>query len=190
MFLDCEQISVPPLESVRHLILGSVYSNSGEIAKAKMHYISALREGELQGDVHTSAFASYELGMLLCKSNEVRMVLNCNYWKSFVYELSSIISLKEYHIFTYFQTIEEGRSYLILARDNYQNYDFENRLNVRIHSALRYYSHPPHPDRQSSSSSSQHVGRRNQLRATSEHRSNGDVEQTTIFTMNSHSDTV
>ena len=85
MFLDCEQISVPPLESVRHLILGSVYSNSGEIAKAKMHYISALREGELQGDVHTSAFASYELGMLLCKSNEVRMVLNCNYWKSFVY---------------------------------------------------------------------------------------------------------
>ena len=76
IFIDCEKISVPPLESVRHLILGSVYSNSGEIAKAKMHYISALREGELQGDVHTSAFASYELGMLLCKSYEVRMVWN------------------------------------------------------------------------------------------------------------------
>ena len=76
VFIDCEKISVHPLESVRHLILGSVYSNSGEIAKAKMHYISALREGELQGDVHTSAFASYELGMLLCKSYEVRRVLN------------------------------------------------------------------------------------------------------------------
>ena len=104
MFLDCEQISVPPLESVRHLILGSVYSNSGEIAKAKMHYISALREGELQGDVHTSAFASYELGMLLCKSNEVKMVLNCNYWKSFVY----------YHY------IVEGISYFYLFSDNWR----------------------------------------------------------------------
>ena len=62
---------MPSLESVRHLILGSVYSNSGETTKARMHYVSALKEGELLGDMHTSAFASYELGMLLCKNYEV-----------------------------------------------------------------------------------------------------------------------
>ena len=70
-FSDCEKISVPSLESVRHLILGSVYSNSGEIAQARTNYLGALREGELLGDVHTSAFASYELGMLLCRNYEV-----------------------------------------------------------------------------------------------------------------------
>ena len=71
LFADCEKINVPSLESVRHLILGSVYSNLGETTKAKMHYVSALREGEISGDIHTSAFASYELGMLLCKNYEV-----------------------------------------------------------------------------------------------------------------------
>lgn len=39
-----------------------------------------------------------------------------------------------------FQTRGEGCLYLERARDNYQNYDFESRLTVRIHSALRYYS--------------------------------------------------
>lgn len=39
-----------------------------------------------------------------------------------------------------FQTRHDGRFYLEFARDNYQNYDFENRLNVRIHAALRLHS--------------------------------------------------
>ena len=72
---DCEKINVPSLESVRHLILGSVYSNSGQTSKAKMHYLNALQEGEMSDDVHTSAFASYELGMLLCRNYEVSEVL-------------------------------------------------------------------------------------------------------------------
>jgi len=38
------------------------------------------------------------------------------------------------------ETRGEGCLYLERARDNYQNYDFESRLTVRIHSALRYYS--------------------------------------------------
>ena len=41
-----------------------------------------------------------------------------------------------------FQTRAEGRHYLEMARDNYHNYDFENRLAVLIYSALRYYSSP------------------------------------------------
>lgn len=35
------------------------------------------------------------------------------------------------------QTLEEGRKCLEDVRDNYQGYDFENRLNVRVHAALR-----------------------------------------------------
>ena len=42
--------------------------------------------------------------------------------------------------FLLFQTRPEGCLYLERARDNYQNYDFESRLTVRIHSALRYYT--------------------------------------------------
>ena len=31
----------------------------------------------------------------------------------------------------------EGRTLLVYARDNYQNFDFENRLNVRIQAVLK-----------------------------------------------------
>ena len=45
-----------------------------------------------------------------------------------------------FHFFFFLQTRPEGFLYLERARDNYQNYDFESRLTVRIHSALRYYT--------------------------------------------------
>jgi hypothetical protein len=154
--IDCEKINVPSLESVRHLILGSVYSNSEETTKARMHYVNALKEGELNGDIHTSAFAAYELGMLLCKN---------------------------------YETIEEGRSYLILARDNYQNYDFENRLTVRIHSALRYYSHPPPPKQSTTTTTRNHHHNHHNHRGSG-HKSPSEVSQPSLFTINQDSDTV
>ena len=75
IFTDCEKIKVPSLESVRHLILGSVHSNSGETNKARVHYLGALRDGEILGDIHASAFASYELGMLLCRNYDVSIFI-------------------------------------------------------------------------------------------------------------------
>ena len=52
-----------------------------------------------------------------------------------------VLFWKKYIIFfLLFQTRPEGCLYLERARDNYQNYDFESRLTVRIHSALRYYT--------------------------------------------------
>lgn len=65
---------VSALEGVRCLILGSIYSSSGQIAEAKAHFLKAIKEGESSGDLHTSAFASYDLGMLLCKNSEVRLM--------------------------------------------------------------------------------------------------------------------
>ena len=62
---------MPNLEGVRQLILGSVYSNMGNLEVAKQCYIKAIKAGEATDDVHTSAFASYELGMTLCRNPEV-----------------------------------------------------------------------------------------------------------------------
>ena len=69
--LDCEKIYVPNLEGVRQLILGSVYSNLGKLDVAKQSYIKAMKAGEATNDEHTSAFAAYELGMNLCRNQEV-----------------------------------------------------------------------------------------------------------------------
>ena len=71
-FSDCEKIYVPNLEGVRQLILGSVYSNAGSLDVAKQCYIKAIKGGEATDDVHTSAFAAYELGMALCRNPEVK----------------------------------------------------------------------------------------------------------------------
>ena len=65
---DCERIRVPALEGVRRLILGSVCNNAGDLTSAQSNYLAAIDEGEALGDVHASAFASYELGMLVCKN--------------------------------------------------------------------------------------------------------------------------
>ena len=77
IFSDCEKIYVGNLEGVRQLILGSVYSNAGKLDVAKQCYIKAMKAGEANDDVHTSAFAAYELGMTLCRNPEV-MYLTCD----------------------------------------------------------------------------------------------------------------
>ena len=68
---DCERMRVPVLEGVRQLILGSVFSNGGQEARAKICYLEAIKHGEPGHDLHVAAFAAYELGMLLCKNQEV-----------------------------------------------------------------------------------------------------------------------
>ena len=71
---DCEQISVPALENVRQLILGSVYSNSGRVSEAKLCYGRAIKDNKVgaeDNNDHAAAFAAYELGLLLCRSDEV-----------------------------------------------------------------------------------------------------------------------
>ncbi|KAK8391664.1 hypothetical protein O3P69_017293 [Scylla paramamosain] len=47
-----------------------------------------------------------------------------------LYELGLLLSSSE-------ETSQEGKKCLEDVRDNYQGYDFENRLNVRVHAALR-----------------------------------------------------
>ncbi|KAK1897346.1 Tetratricopeptide repeat protein 39C [Dissostichus eleginoides] len=46
-----------------------------------------------------------------------------------VYELGCILLAKQ-------ETVGKGRSFLLQAKEDFTGYDFENRLHVRIHSAL------------------------------------------------------
>ena len=64
---------MPALENVRQLILGSVYSNSGRVSEAKLCYGRAIKDvnSEDNNNDHAAAFAAYELGLLLCRSDEV-----------------------------------------------------------------------------------------------------------------------
>ncbi|XP_045582296.2 LOW QUALITY PROTEIN: tetratricopeptide repeat protein 39C [Procambarus clarkii] len=50
-----------------------------------------------------------------------------------LYELGLLLGTSD-------ETLEEGRKCLEDVRDNYHGYDFENRLNVRIHAALKNLS--------------------------------------------------
>lgn len=50
-----------------------------------------------------------------------------------LYELGLLLGASD-------ETLEEGRKCLEDVRDNYHGYDFENRLNVRIHAALKNLS--------------------------------------------------
>lgn len=36
-----------------------------------------------------------------------------------------------------FQNTEEGKIFLLRAQNQYRDYDFESRLNVRIHTSLK-----------------------------------------------------
>jgi len=40
-------------------------------------------------------------------------------------------------VYLAFQNLNEGKGFLLKAQTRYKDYDFESRLNVRIHSALR-----------------------------------------------------
>ncbi|XP_058822433.1 tetratricopeptide repeat protein 39C-like [Topomyia yanbarensis] len=66
----------------------------------------ALRDGESQHDIHISAFAHYELAVLLLQKPQ-----------------------QEARI--------EAKQLLLVAQQNYRGFDFDNRINVRIHSMLK-----------------------------------------------------
>nr|CAD7395629.1 unnamed protein product [Timema poppensis] len=109
---DCQAQGIEPMEGLRHLVMGAVQCclNQYEEARASFRTCIAKRSDSDEatessiGDHHITAFALYELGILLCKDPQTR---------------------------------EEGKTLLLQAQTNYKGYDFENRLNVRIHAALR-----------------------------------------------------
>ncbi|CAH1773689.1 unnamed protein product [Owenia fusiformis] len=52
------------------------------------------------------------------------------------YEIASLLILSP-------ETLEQGKKMLIKAKDKYKDYEFENRLNVRIHAALKRLKEKP-----------------------------------------------
>ncbi|OXU17344.1 hypothetical protein TSAR_007471 [Trichomalopsis sarcophagae] len=81
-------------------------------------------------DQHVSAFALYELGSALCSG-------------SYTYNPQPPAPSLTRQYLRFLQSIEEGRCILQRAQSQYKEYDFESRLNVRIHAALKKVSKLP-----------------------------------------------
>lgn len=73
-------------------------------------------------DAHVSAFAQYELGALLVRNPQVMF---CCHTNLILYQCFGV------------QMKEEGKA-LLQQVSQYRNYDFEQRLSVRIHSMLKH----------------------------------------------------
>lgn len=71
---------------------------------------------------HVSAFAQYELGLLLIRNEQV---------------IECVLIVSYFHLFLYLQTLAEGKKLLQLVAYNYKDYDFEQRLSVRVHAILK-----------------------------------------------------
>lgn len=108
---DCQSTTgLEPMTGLRHLVMGAAQCCLGQTEEAIANFRTCLarrKNADVDnpvGDHHISAFALYELGVLLCRDPE---------------------------------SLEEGKLLLHRAQTQYKAYDFENRLNVRIHAALR-----------------------------------------------------
>ncbi|XP_055638379.1 tetratricopeptide repeat protein 39C-like [Toxorhynchites rutilus septentrionalis] len=109
-----EDCNVPPDELIEpsvglsYLILGACLVCLKRFDEAIDSYRKciAMREDELQQDVHISAFANYELAMLLLKQQRT-------------------------------EATSEAKQLLLQVQQSYRNFDFDNRINVRIHSMMK-----------------------------------------------------
>ena len=104
--IDLDHLNEPSLGISKMLLGASLVSlkKYNEAIEAYKECIE-MRKDEFTDDVHISAFAYYELAMLLIKHQK--------------------------------EAKPEAKRLLNYAQQNYKNYDFDNRINVRIHSVLK-----------------------------------------------------
>ncbi|XP_055607768.1 tetratricopeptide repeat protein 39C-like [Uranotaenia lowii] len=103
-----EELNEPSL-GLGQLVLGAALTalHRPEGAAGAFRRCIGRREGEMLLDVHISAFAHYELAMLLLRRQNDK------------------------------EARAEARQLLLFVQQNYRCFDFDNRINVRIHSILR-----------------------------------------------------
>ena len=65
---DCDRISVPSLEGVRQLILGSVHSNAGAVVAAKQSYGRAIKHSRNAIESYSHLRELHYTDMFLCTS--------------------------------------------------------------------------------------------------------------------------
>ncbi|XP_050083214.1 tetratricopeptide repeat protein 39C-like [Anopheles aquasalis] len=113
--MDCSQpveTFSEPMLGISRLVLGACLACLGRYDNAILAYREciAMREeasGEQQ-DIHISAFAYYELAVLLLRQHGDEEAQRA-----------------------------EARRLLVYAQQNFRNYDFDNRVSVRIHNVLK-----------------------------------------------------
>ncbi|KAA8589761.1 hypothetical protein FQN60_013126 [Etheostoma spectabile] len=106
-----QSLDLASFRGLKHLLLGAIHKCHGNMRDAVQSFQLAARdEYGRQINSYVQPYAVYELGCILLAKQEV--------------------SLPE------FRTLARGRSFLLQAKEDFTGYDFENRLHVRIHSAL------------------------------------------------------
>ncbi|KAJ4443041.1 tetratricopeptide repeat protein 39C-like [Periplaneta americana] len=115
---DCQSTGHEPMEGLRHLVMGAAQCCLGLHDEAVASFRTCLaKRGELEP----------------CENGEGGLVPGAgdHHISAFaLYELGTLLCKDQ-------SMVEEGKALLLQAQSNYKGYDFENRLNVRIHAALR-----------------------------------------------------
>jgi tetratricopeptide (TPR) repeat protein len=115
---ECQSVGREPMEGLRYLVMGAAQCYLGLHEEAVASFRTCLaKRGELE----------------LCNTGERGMTgpSGDHHISAFaLYELGTLLCKNA-------RTAEEGKALLLQAQTNYKGYDFENRLNVRIHAALR-----------------------------------------------------
>ncbi|PSN55659.1 Tetratricopeptide repeat protein 39C [Blattella germanica] len=116
---DCQSSGREPMEGLRHLVMGAAQCCLGHFEEAKASFRTCLAK---RGEFEPHESGEGQIGQAGSGDHHISAFA--------LYELGTLLCRDS-------QTAEEGKSLLLQAQMNYKGYDFENRLNVRIHAALR-----------------------------------------------------
>ncbi|KAK3567241.1 hypothetical protein QTP86_015073 [Hemibagrus guttatus] len=103
---------------LKHLLLGAVHKSLGDNANAVQCFQMAFNDEEGRvSNSYIQPYSLYELGCVLVENPEASVSVS----------VSMSVSVC---------TKAKGRALLLQAKEDFSAYDFENRLHVRIHTAL------------------------------------------------------
>ncbi|XP_071444935.1 tetratricopeptide repeat protein 39C-like [Hetaerina americana] len=120
---ECDESSREPMQGLSQLLKGATWCCQRRPEEAAVCFRTCL--------VQRGALPGRSNGNEDDEENIVEEPQEDRHITAFaLYELGTLLSKHS-------ETVEEGKCLLLQAQTNYSGYDFENRLNVRIHAALR-----------------------------------------------------
>ncbi|XP_065341993.1 tetratricopeptide repeat protein 39C-like isoform X1 [Cloeon dipterum] len=115
---ECDSTSdPPPMQGLQYLIMGATYGCLGQAAEAISNFRACLESRSEMSRISADGVEG----------------LGDHHIAAFAsYELAVLLCMDS-------ETQQEGIDLLLEVQNNYRNYDFENRLNVRVHSVLKNF---------------------------------------------------
>lgn len=108
--------------------LKAMLEECNRVEEKKHFHLRSLVEGGIQKLLGEEEFAMVCFEEAIARHNGMKEDVHVVAFA--LYELGMILIQKP-------ETVEKGKAYLLKAKDGFKDYDFENRLNVRIHVTLK-----------------------------------------------------